>query len=565
MNRSLLKSAREKGLVCAVDDEAFGLADLTAIRAAGPDAARFLNSQLTNEVEGLEPGRGNLNARVSRTGHLEHVFSLHRMSAEEFFLVGETTSAAELLQSLDRFLFADKVELTLEQGQWIHLQGGKVESLLPEDLRHEFDAVIMDSGDLAVRRSLTGEPGLLVWGKPDATDWIRRAQAVGMEAVGSVAYSEGLETLRMEAGGIRVAADFAGAKHLLPETGLEHQAVSYSKGCYLGQEVIARVRTYGSVPRALRAVLLDTSVDEIPASGSNVLNSEGKKIGQWSSRTESLEAEGVLAYAFLNRDSRTPGNRLRIQLESGVAEAAVALLPLYRAKDSRERIATLYDKAVRVYARGEVEQALDHLEAVLRLDPAHADAYELIGVMLGKTGRFHEAIDFFRRMEEVAPDEPMVNTNLSVFYMKIGDKQTAEDQSGIATQKKFRQTKWKDKSTAEIAEEQAIAARKGAERKLVMFAKVLEIDADDGVALFGSGTSHAVLGQWQDAAASFARAVEVDEQNSAAHLGLGKALEALGKPEAAVEAYKRGMEIASRRGDLMPLREMEHRVLLLSR
>jgi tetratricopeptide (TPR) repeat protein len=152
-----------------------------------------------------------------------------------------------------------------------------------------------------------------------------------------------------------------------------------------------------------------------------------------------------------------------------------------------------------------------------------------------------------------------------VFYMKIGDKQTAEDQSGIATQKKFRQTKWKDKSTAEIAEEQAIAARKGAERKLVMFAKVLEIDADDGVALFGSGTSHAVLGQWQDAAAFFARAVEVDEQNSAAHLGLGKALEALGKPEAAVEAYKRGMEIASRRGDLMPLREMEHRVLLLSR
>ena len=52
-----------------------------------------------------------------------------------------------------------------------------------------------------------------------------------------------------------------------------------------------------------------------------------------------------------------------------------------------------------------------------------------IGVMLGKTGRFHEAIDFFRRLEEVAPDEPMVNTNLSVFYMKIGDKQTAEDQS----------------------------------------------------------------------------------------------------------------------------------------
>lgn len=565
MNRSLLKSAREKGLVCAPDSASFGLADLAVVRAAGRDAARFLHSQLTNEVEGLEQGEGNLNARVSRTGHLEHVFSLHRMSEEEFVLIGEASSATALIQGLELFLFADKVELSLESGAWVHLQGGDVESLMPKGLEREFDAVFLDSGDLAVRRSLTGEPGLLIWGEPATTDWIRRAQECGMEAVGSVAYSEGLETLRMEAGGVRVLKDFAGAKHLLPETGLEHQAVSYSKGCYLGQEVIARVRTYGSVPRALRGVLLDAKLDEVPPLGAPVMNSEGKKIGQWSSRTESLEAEGVFAYAFLNRASRTPGNVLQVQLESGLSEARVALLPLFRAKDSQERIATLYDKAVRVYARGEVDQALDHLEAVLRLDPAHADAYELIGVMLGKTGRFHEAIDFFRRMEEVAPDEPMVNTNLSVFYMKIGDKQTAEDQSGIATQKKFRQTKWKDKSSAEIAEEQATAARRGAERKLVMFAKVLEIDADDGVALFGSGTSHAVLGQWPEAMAAFTRAVEVDEQNSAAHLGLGKSLEALSRIEEAIEAYKRGMEVASRRGDLMPLREMEHRVLVLSR
>ena len=70
--------------------------------------------------------------------------------------------------------------------------------------------------------------------------------------------------------------------------------------------------------------------------------------------------------------------------------------------------------------------------------------------------------------------------------------------------------------------------------------------------------------QWEKAAEYFSRAVEVDTQNSAAHLGLGKALEALARIPEAVVAYKRGMEVASRRGDLMPLREMEHRVLLLS-
>jgi Flp pilus assembly protein TadD len=244
--------------------------------------------------------------------------------------------------------------------------------------------------------------------------------------------------------------------------------------------------------------------------------------------------------------------------------AKVALLPLYRAKNTQERIATLYDQAVRVYAEGNVDAALAQLGEILQVDPSYGDAYELIGVMLGKAGRYHEAIDFFRRLEEVAPDEPMVNTNLSVFYMKIGDKQTAEDQSGIATQKQFRQTKWKDKSTLEIAQAQAETARKGAERKLGMFARVLEIDPVDPVALFGCGTSHAVLENWTASADFFTRAVEVNTQNSAAHLGLGKALEGLDQIPSAIAAYKAGMEVASRRGDLMPLREMEHRVLLLS-
>jgi Tfp pilus assembly protein PilF len=72
------------------------------------------------------------------------------------------------------------------------------------------------------------------------------------------------------------------------------------------------------------------------------------------------------------------------------------------------------------------------------------------------------------------------------------------------------------------------------------------------------------LEEWQPAADFFERAVEVNKQNSAAHLGLGKALEGLDQIPAAIAAYKAGMEVASRRGDLMPLREMEHRVLLLS-
>ena len=94
------------------------------------------------------------------------------------------------------------------------------------------------------------------------------------------------------------------------------------------------------------------------------------------------------------------------------------------------------------------------LADALRLEPTFADAYELIGVILGRAGRYHEAIDFFRRLEEVAPEEPMVHTNLSLYYMKIGDRTQAEEEAAKATTKQFRTVRWQSKSASEIADDQ---------------------------------------------------------------------------------------------------------------
>ena len=199
----------------------------------------------------------------------------------------------------------------------------------------------------------------------------------------------------------------------------------------------------------------------------------------------------------------------------------------------------------------------------MRVDPGHADAYEAIGVVLGRSGRFHEAIDFFKRLEEIAPHEPMVNTNLSLYYMKLGDKATAEAESAKALQKGMASGDSSGRDSAEIAREQEAARRADAARKRQMFAMVLEIDPDDPIALFGIGNAHATLGEWAEAEAHFARGCEVSADNSALWLARGRALEALERPQDAIAAYRAGMEVASKRGDLMPLKEMEQRALLL--
>jgi len=161
----------------------------------------------------------------------------------------------------------------------------------------------------------------------------------------------------------------------------------------------------------------------------------------------------------------------------------------------------------------------------------------------------------------VAPDEPIVNTNLSLYYMKLGDKPTAEDEAARATVKTMTRAAGKD--ATKVDADLDASRRKDAARKKTMFERVLQIDPVDTVALFGLGSALLTLGDAEGAATWLARATEVDRSNSAVYAARGQALERLERWDEAVAVYRAGVEVASRKGDLMPLKAMEHRLLLL--
>jgi tetratricopeptide (TPR) repeat protein len=271
-----------------------------------------------------------------------------------------------------------------------------------------------------------------------------------------------------------------------------------------------------------------------------------------------------VAFAYLDRTSRTPGTILKLRgAGDSVLSARVALLPFYKASDLKARVAFLHDRAVRFFADGRDDDAVKMLEEALRLDPGFADGYEALGVILGRKERFEEAIDIFKRLEDVAPNEPMVHTNLSLFYMKIGDKTKAEEEKAKATVKQFSRFGALHKENARAAEEDQ-QKRADALRKKKMFEEVLEIDAEDPIALFGLGNAYSALGEWSEAEAVLARAAAAQKDNSPIYLARGKALEMLNRNSDALSVYKDGMAVASKKGDLMPLKEMERRVLLLT-
>ena len=599
----LARRVRETGLVARLDATGAGLATLGAVRAHGRDVLSFVHSQVTNEVEALAPGQGNASARVTRQGQLVELFSLHRVPDEDtpaLLLLLERERVPELIADLDAVLFADQVELedVSDRYDWLIVQGANapvvLDAVLPASEGGHASmpaaAVVapggesVPSGSLVVNKSLTGDAGFVVLLPREAPESAKLAARIedvaegqGMQRLGEPELSRVLEVLRIEAGIVRIGPDTAGRKRILPETGLEQRTVSYTKGCYLGQEVIARVRTYGRLPFALRALVLQTDeagddwtarralLEAVPPPGRELDLEDGKAIGQVASRTLSPTAEAPVVYAYVDKTHRTPGSELALRFGDFPARATVALLPLYDAPGSEERVAFLYDRAVRDFAAGREEDALRTLEEVLRLDSSFSDGYEAIGVMLGRSERFHEAIDIFKRLEEIAPSEPMVNTNLSLYFMKIGDKETAEAEAAKAMQKSMARTSGREVDGAKLDEVLAEQQRSDALRKKEMFAQVLDIDPDDGIALFGLGSALSVLGEWDDAARILERAAVAERDNSAVYLAHGKALEQLGRGDEAEQVYRAGMEVASRKGDLMPLKEMEHRALLLGR
>jgi folate-binding protein YgfZ len=531
--------------------------------------------------------------------------SVHRLpdnteQAPSLILLLEQTLVDTLVEDLENFLFSDDVQLEVvtDRYHWVTLQGPRAMDVatdaglittsgFPLEDTHgvaHLSGQSVPPGSLVFQRSLAGDTGIiLALARGDDASPLSllesTARTQGLCIPEPAEFGELLEVLRIEAGLVQIGTDTPGRDRLLPETGLEQQVVNDTQGCYLGQEVIARVRTYGSLPYTLRGLVFEANeqgqaddeppvmacdvLRRLPGTGEELILTDGEKIGQLVSTTLSPTMQQPVGMAYIDRSHRTPGTELEFQSENGSLKAKVVLLPFYRTPDTDERASFLYDEAIRVFADGREDAALDLLEEALRLDPTHEDAYEAVGVILARSGRFHEAIDIFTRLEDLAPMESMVNTNLSLYYMKIGDKTTAEEHSAKAIQKGMFKNSTRDISAAEMAAEHEQGQRRDAEAKKDMFRQVMEIDPDDGIALFGLGSAHLTLGEWEDAAKYLKEANRVDPKNSAVYLARGKALEKLERMADAIDVYKQGMDVASKKGDLMPLKEMEQRRLLL--
>jgi folate-binding protein YgfZ len=188
-------------------------------------------------------------------------------------------------------------------------------------------AKIGGHASFVLRTEETGEEDLEVLLPADAlsTAWERLMEAgtpYGIKAIGSHAR----EALRIEAGLPKAGPDL-NEEIIPPEANLEGKAFSLNKGCYPGQEVVARMDTYGNVRRHLVGLVMNGSI--IPPRGAKIFSGD-REVGWVSSATHSPQLKIPIALAFPLRDFSAPGINLTIEVDGARLDATVQALPFYR-------------------------------------------------------------------------------------------------------------------------------------------------------------------------------------------------------------------------------------------
>ena len=539
----------------------------TFVSGQGRVTFSYLQTQTTNDVNQLSVGSGQNSAIVDRKGKLIAAFSLHKPADFSVWFFIETSQKARLLNHLKTFLFREdfKLDPAPRQNTLLALQGPKSALLLqkifandtlpqkPNDigfLRCENAAVLI------INKSLTGEEGFVIGFPKTCKDKIVSSLLNAGQACGLAAISpETWETLRIEAGVPLFGKDMD-ERNVLPETGLEHTSVSYNKGCYVGQEVIARIKTYGSPSVALLGLILEGNA---PAPLNGEIRLGDKKIGIAKSSVFSQSLGRYVALAYLQKEHRSPDIELDVAIDGKAFKVKTALLPFFQTKTRQDHARLLHTEALKIYKE---EESLDKPIALLReaieLDPKYAAAYEALGVFLSRQNNLEEAISLMKRLVEIDPAEIMAYTNLSIYYMKQGRIEEAEKAKAEATAIQFEKLMTENmakKNSAKETEEK----RKEQLDKIEMFKKVLEIDPVDQIANFGLGSIYMDQGKYEDALLRLQTLVEHFPDYSAAYLNLGKTLEKLSKKTEAAEVYRKGIAAAAKKGDLMPLKEMQAR------
>lgn len=474
------------------------------VKVTGCDAFHFLQGQSTQLLD----AQLNFHAFIERTGKVVCHF-LASLQNDEISIWVHPWALEALLDRFDKFVISEDVQWIQSLKENIYLAFNHYSSHLGP--RGQWAGVDVSLGETPFTTPFISSVDFKQWckwqGVPELSD----------------------ETLKGE---------------VINQTHLLNHAVNFKKGCFPGQEAVAKINNLKGAAWAPVLFFKKTSKD-FP----DELKVDDKVVAQ----IDRGSVEGDWAQGRALRDVRVQ----HLVLEQ---HFVVSLYPRWPTI-AKDRAMELYHLGTTAFQKGNEDEALRLWKLSLQIDPQLAESYEAIGVLLGRQEKFVEAEGWMRELLKVDPDSIMAHTNLSLFLMRQDKIEEAESHKALATVASFKSF---GKVASSKKEEEAKKAQELAElnRRQEMFRQVLDIDPEDTLALNGMGSILMEKSQPQEALEYFLKVIKADEKYSVAYLSLGKCYVALGLKDKAKTIFQKGVKVAAQKGDLMPANEMQ--TLLLS-
>jgi folate-binding protein YgfZ len=324
--------------------ETAGVLDLSfrgRVCLTGADRARFLHGQVTNDVNRLRPGSGCYAALVTAKGKMQSDLNIYNLG-EELLLDFEPGISSQVIQRLEKYIIADDVQLVDVSGLYglLSVQGPKAATIvqglkiaveLPDQVLGVSKITDPVFGEIYfINHSRLQAPGYDVFVPTGSLETIAdRLVALAQAEGGGLCGQHAFEMARIESGLPRFGVDMD--ETIIPlEAGIEARAVSFAKGCYIGQEVLSRIRTYGHVTKVLRGLMLPSGLNSLPRKGDKLFHG-GKEMGYMTSAVASPAFKANLGMGYVRKEVNQPGTVLTLRTNEGEQEVRVVSIPFQQA------------------------------------------------------------------------------------------------------------------------------------------------------------------------------------------------------------------------------------------
>jgi len=303
----------------------FELENRAKLSLAGNDRVRWLNGMITNKVRDLAAGQGVYAFVLTPQGHtLGDLYAYNR--GESLLVDTDQTQKEKLLGIFRKYIIMDKVEITdlSEQLLTIGVAGPKACDVLRTagiecqnlEPMHFIETAWQGASVAVVQGDNRAISSCEIWATPDLSKKLREALIIaGAMQVGSAA----MELLRIASGRPRYGQDIS--ERDLPQETEQLQALNFNKGCYIGQEIVERIRSRGAVHRKFSGFEVNGT---LPAPGTKI-QAGGKDVGEITSVASLPLATGdrPVALGYIRREAAESGQLL----QAGSAQLTVASVP----------------------------------------------------------------------------------------------------------------------------------------------------------------------------------------------------------------------------------------------